>query len=259
MDLVVHPLLMFQDNYSYVLASGRDPVRAIVVDPGEADRIWKFLELHRYELEAILVTHHHWDHVGGIEGLVEKKSVRVFCSRGDMERVPKAGFGLDHGQKIRLGELSIETIHVPGHTLGHVAYRCGRWLFSGDTLFLGGCGRIFEGTAAQLFCSLDGKIVALPDDTKICPGHEYTVECRTFCSTVETSNKELLIRLEEARGLRKKGLPTVPGCLRTEKGTNAFLRCGHPDVVRAVQTRFPDVPSDPAAVFEKLRAMKDAY
>jgi hydroxyacylglutathione hydrolase len=258
MDVVVHPLRMFQDNYSYVLAHGRDPVRAIVVDPGDADSIWEFLESHRYELEAVLVTHHHWDHVGGIEGLVERRPVEVFCSRADRERVPKANRGLDDGEKIQFGELSIETIHVPGHTLGHVVYRCGRSLFSGDTLFLGGCGRLFEGTAEQLFHSLHDKILALPDATEIYPGHEYTVECRSFCSRVETSNKELIRRLEEARELRKKGLPTVPGCLRIEKGTNVFLRCHEPVVIRAVQSRFRDVPSDPAAVFAKLRTMKDA-
>jgi hydroxyacylglutathione hydrolase len=257
MDLVVEQVPVFEDNYSFVLIRpGQD--RALVVDPGDGERIWGFLEEKGYELEAILATHHHFDHVAGIEFLCDKTSVEVYCSKGDLGRVPRATRGLEDGEEIELGGLRIQALHVPGHTSGHVVYLCGDSLLAGDTLFLGGCGRLFEGSAEQMYHSLVDKILPLPDDTRVWPGHEYTLRNRSFCLSIDTENAVLRERLQEAEALCEKNLPTVPGLLATEKETNIFLRCGEPAVVKAVAKR-AGTSDDPVSIFAELRAMRDVY
>jgi hydroxyacylglutathione hydrolase len=257
MDLVVERVSVFDDNYSYVLTrSGQD--RAIVVDPGDGERIWGFLEEKGYELEAILATHHHFDHVAGIEFLCDKTSVEVYCSTSDLSRVPKAKRGLEDTEEIELGGLRIKALHVPGHTSGHLVYLCGDSLLAGDTLFLGGCGRLFEGSPEQMYHSLADKILPLPDDTRVWPGHEYTVRNRSFCLSIDTENAALREKLREAEALCEKNLPTVPGILKTEKETNIFLRCREPAVIRAVTERL-GTSDDPVSIFTELRAMRDVY
>ena len=257
MDLVVEQVPIFEDNYSYVLIrSGQD--RALVVDPGDGERIWGFLEKKGYELEAILATHHHFDHVAGIEFLCNKTSVDVYCSKSDLGRVPGATRGLEDAQEIELGGLRIQALHVPGHTYGHLVYLCGDSLLAGDTLFLGGCGRLFEGSAEQMYHSLYDKILPLPDDTRVWPGHEYTVRNRSFCLSIDTENAVLREKLQEAEALCEENLPTVPGLLKTEKETNIFLRCREPAVVRAVTNRAA-TSDDPVSIFAELRAMRDVY
>lgn len=261
MPLTVHVLPQLQDNYSYVLAWGPQTERAAVVDPAEADRVSEFLLERRLNLEALLVTHHHGDHVAGIEELLRGRSVPVYCSASDLDRVPGATKGLRQGETIRLQGLVITALHVPGHTRGHMAYLCEGRLFCGDALFLGGCGRLFEGTAEELFHSLYERILPLPEGTKLYPGHEYTMECRAFCADVEKDNPRLLECLEEARLLRSRGAPTVPGTLKTEKETNLFLRCQDPRVIRAVRERAPHLgrDPDPIAIFSTLRSWKDVF
>lgn len=258
----MHPAVeivpVFDDNYSFVLIPpGRD--RAVVVDPGDGERVWGFLEERGYGLEAILATHHHFDHVAGIELLCDKAPVDVFCFKGDLPRIPRATRGLEDGETFDLGGLRFRTLHVPGHTSGHVVYVCGDALLAGDTLFLGGCGRLFEGTAEQMFHSLYDKILSLPEETRIFTGHEYTVRNRSFCLSVEAGNETLKEKLEEAKSLCERGLPTVPGSLKTERETNVFLRCREPDVAGAVRDLAPDTQEDPVAVFAALRAMRDVY
>jgi hydroxyacylglutathione hydrolase len=251
-------LPVFEDNYSFVLTvPGKD--RAIVVDPGDGEAVWGFLEERGYRLEAILATHHHFDHVAGIEFLCGKAPVEVIGYKGDLQRIPMGRYGLEDGEEIERAGLRVLAIHVPGHTSGHVVYLCGDALLAGDTLFLGGCGRLFEGTAEQMFHSLYDKILRLPEETRVFSGHEYTVRNRSFCLSVDTGNRALRAKLEEAKSLCEKGISTVPGTLRTEKETNAFLRCKERAVIRAVQAKAPDTQDDPVAVFSSLRAMRDVY
>ncbi len=258
MNPIVNPLLLFEDNYGYVL-TGPESNSAIVVDPSDGEKVWAYLQKNNYELEAILATHHHFDHVAGIEFLHSQKPVTVYSSPSDLQHVPKANHGLEDGEKVNIGGLTVQAIHVPGHTLGHVAYRCENTLFIGDTLFLGGCGRLFEGTAEQLFHSLYEKIIPLPEDIHIYPGHEYTVRTRSFCHSIDSENKHLQDKLLEAKALREKGVFTVPGSLKTEKMTNVFLRCREPGLFNALQAQVPELSSDPLSIFKKLRSMMDVY
>ncbi len=258
MEPVVEILPVFEDNYSFVLTRpGQD--RAIVVDPGDGEKVWAFLEAKGYRLEAVLATHHHFDHVAGIEYLCDRTPVDVLCYKGDMHRVPGANRGLGDEEEIELGGLCFRVLHVPGHTSGHAVYVCGNALLAGDTLFLGGCGRLFEGTPEQMFSSLYDKILTLPEETRVFAAHEYTVRNRSFCLSIDAENVLLREKLEESKRLCEKGLPTVPASLKTEKGTNIFLRCSEPEVIRAVQAREPDTSEDPVSVFAALRAMRDTY
>lgn len=258
MNPVVEPVPLFEDNYSYVMTrAGED--RAVVVDPGDGEKVWAFLERKRYKLEAILATHHHFDHVAGIEYLRGRKTVDVYCFKNDLQRVPKASRGLEDGEEIELCGLRIRALHVPGHTSGHVVYLCGDSLMAGDTLFLGGCGRLFEGSAEQMYHSLVERILPLPENTRLWPGHEYTIRNRSFCLSIDEENVALQEKLREAETLRRKGSPTVPGLLMTEKETNIFLRCTEPSVVRAVRKRDPKTSDHPVSVFASLRSMRDVY
>ncbi len=258
MNPAVEIVPVFEDNYSFVLTlPGQD--RAIVVDPGDGEKVWRFLEEKGYGLEAILATHHHFDHVAGIEFLCDKMPVDVYCFKGDLDRVPRAGRGLEDAEEIERGGLRFRTLHVPGHTSGHVVYVCGDALLAGDTLFLGGCGRLFEGSPEQMFHSLYDKILPLPEETRIFAAHEYTVHNRSFCLSIESENAALQEQLNESKALCKKNLPTVPGSLKTEKETNTFLRCREPAVVQAVQAKAPDTSDDPVSVFTAVRAMRDVY
>ena len=197
MNPTVTPLLMFEDNYGYLL-SGKGDGNVIVIDPSDGEQVWTCLENEGYTLTAILATHHHFDHVAGIDFLHSKKNVPVYCSAREYGRIPKASHGLKHEETIQIGELNIQAIHVPGHTAGHLAYRCGDALFTGDTLFLGGCGRLFEGTAEELYDSLYQKIMVLPERIRIFPGHEYTLRTRSFCLSIDEHNPHLQTALQEA-------------------------------------------------------------
>jgi hydroxyacylglutathione hydrolase len=249
---------VFDDNYSFVLTlPGQD--RAIVVDPGDGEKVWGFVEDRGYKLDAILATHHHFDHVAGIEFLRDKMAVEVYCFKSDLKRIPGASYGLEDGEEFERAGLRFRTLHVPGHTSGHIVYVCGDALLSGDTLFLGGCGRLFEGTPEQMFHSLYDKILSLPEETRIFAAHEYTVHNRSFCLSIETENRALQEQLKESKALREKNIPTVPGSLKTEKETNVFLRCRESAVVQAVQAKAPDTSDDPVSVFAAVRSMRDVY
>lgn len=258
MSCTVLPLLCLEDNYSYLLV-GPGKKETLVVDPADGERIWACILETGGELAGILVTHHHFDHVAGIEALLEKKKVPVYGPETECRRIPHATRGLGDGEQVDLEGIPVVAGHVPGHTLGHLVYRCEDALFSGDALFLGGCGRLFEGTAEQLCDSLYRKILPLPDETRLFPGHEYTVRTRSFCRSVDPENPGLEEALREARSLRGRGLPTVPGLMGTEKETNVFLRCDDPALVRSVQGRFPDTAGDRLSVFSRLRSLMDVF
>ena len=251
--LEVVPVKAFKDNYVWTL---RNATHAAVVDPGEARPVLDYLASENLALAAILATHHHPDHVGGIGELVEKFRVPVFGPKH--EPIPTLTQPVSEGDTVRIPELgvSFSVLDIPGHTRAHIAYYGAGSLFCGDTLFACGCGRLFEGTAQQMYTSLD-KLRALPDETKVYCGHEYTLANIGFAKGVEPGNNALATREERDRRLREQGLPTVPSTMREEKATNPFLRCTEPAVVESVNKYLGARVSDPVRVFAAIREWKN--
>lgn len=247
----------FQDNYLWLIHDG---VHAAVVDPGEAAPITAALEQHALSLVAILLTHHHADHVGGLPGLLPCFDVPVFGPRG--EAIPQVTQALGEGDTVTIPELQLTfaVLDVPGHTRGHIAYFAPgqRWLFCGDTLFAGGCGRLFEGTPAQMVESLD-KLAALPDDTEVYCAHEYTLSNLRFAREAEPGNAALAARLQIEQARRERGEPTVPSTIGREKETNPFLRFREPAIADALITQGRLADREPIATFAALRQWKNAY
>lgn len=253
----VIPIPALKDNYIWLLRQGAS---AIVVDPGDAAPVIGVLQQEKLSLSAILITHHHKDHQGGIATLCARSpSTEVFgpaqesitgmtrALRGG-ERLPLPLPGAGIGAEMRV-------LAVPGHTLGHLAYYIEGRLFCGDTLFAGGCGRLFEGTPAQMFASLS-LLAALPDDTLVYCAHEYTEANLRFALAVEPGNHALRRRADAAAATRAQGLPTLPSTLALEKASNPFLRCEEAEVTAAASARGAD-KSNPVSVFAALREWKN--
>lgn len=259
MEIVPIPLLA--DNYGYLLV---DPSsrRAAIVDCSEAGPVSAEATRRGLRLEAILSTHHHFDHVGGNEELVRAHpGLRVLGSRADATRVPALTEPLDDGQEFDVIGVRARAIFIPAHTSGHLAYFFADEVpsvFSGDTLFAAGCGRLFEGSPAQMMSSL-GKLAALPDATRVWCGHEYTEKNLVFAAQLEPGNADIAAKLERVRALRADGQPTVPSTIGEEKRTNPFLRSDSPELRASVRGRFPDVGDDPVAIFAKTRELKDNF
>jgi hydroxyacylglutathione hydrolase len=252
------PLPAFQDNYLWLLHDGQ---RALVVDPGDAEPVRKFLTERGLQLEAILVTHHHPDHVGGVDALREATGARVFGPA--RERIPEPLERLSEGDRIEVLGLPFEVLEVPGHTAGHIAYLCREvdgapLLFCGDTLFSGGCGRLFEGTPAQMLASLD-KLAALPGSTRVCCTHEYTLSNLKFATAVEPGNLRLKHYRQQCEQQRSQGQPTLPSTIAVEREINPFLRTGVEAVAQAAQAHDGADPADPVAVFASLRQWKNGF
>ena len=251
----VIPLRAFKDNYVWTLRNARC---AAVVDPGEAQPVLDYLAAEKLQLVAILATHHHQDHVGGIAELRQKYAVPVYGPRGEpIATLTHPVGGTDRVAVDELG-VSFEVLDIPGHTRAHIAYYGAGSLFCGDTLFACGCGRLFEGTADQMYASLD-KLARLPDDTKVYCGHEYTLANIGFAKAVEPGNAALRLREERDRGLREAGRPTLPSTLGEEKATNPFLRCLQPAVVDSVNKYLGSRVSDPVRVFAAIRDWKNKF
>lgn len=244
----------FKDNYIWLLRKGAS---AVVVDPGDADPVLEVLDSEKLVLDSILITHHHKDHQGGVARLLEFFPAQVFGPA--QESITGRTHALRGGERIWLSSFSatMQVIAVPGHTLGHLAYLGRGCLFCGDTLFAGGCGRIFEGSPAQMHDSLM-RLAALPEDTLIYCAHEYTEANLRFALAVESGNRILASRANEVAVLRAKGMATVPSSLAVEKATNPFLRCQVPEVRIAARERGSSSDDD-IAVFAAIREWKNTF
>jgi hydroxyacylglutathione hydrolase len=247
----------FNDNYLWLIHDG---VHAAVVDPGDAAPIIAALESHNLTLVAILLTHHHRDHVGGVPGLLQRFAVPVYGPRN--EAIAHITQMVSENDTVTIPELALalRVLNVPGHTSGHIAYYTPErdWLFCGDTLFAGGCGRLFEGTPAQMTASL-GKLAALPDTTQVYCAHEYTLSNLRFAQEIEPHNEALLIRIRDDQAKRERGQPTVPSTIGLEKLTNPFLRCREPAVIERLRGAGRLANPEPVAVFAALREWKNVY
>jgi len=264
--LTLHPLPAFQDNYFWLLHSHQ---HAWVVDPGDAAPVLAYLAAHQLQLAGILITHHHADHTGGVEALREACGPEVQVFGPAFETLPEASGPIHRvsaGQTVGVLGQSFTVLAVPGHTAGHIAYYCPEVaasgssapvLFCGDTLFSGGCGRIFEGTPAQMLASLD-QLAALPAATRVCCAHEYTLGNLRFAQAVEPASQELAQYVAHCQALRQQNLPTVPAQLGTELRINPFLRSRTPSVAAAVRQRAPQAHTE-AEVFGALREWKNSF
>lgn len=253
MDIV--PIRAFSDNYIWLLQSG---ARAAVVDPGDETPVIDHLERHGLGLCAVLLTHHHADHVGGVEGLLQRHRVPVYGPAN--ERIASVSVPLRGGDRVSLEAIGtdLEVIDVPGHTRGHIAYYGANILFCGDTLFACGCGRLFEGTAAQMYQSL-GVLAALPPHTRVYCAHEYTQANIRFALAVEPENATLQARARQTAELRARDLPSLPSTIAAELATNPFLRATAP-AVRAAAERFRGTPiDDDLGVFAAIREWKNGF
>ncbi|HET7201334.1 MAG TPA: hydroxyacylglutathione hydrolase [Burkholderiales bacterium] len=254
-EFQVVPLRAFKDNYVWTLRNERF---AAVVDPGEARPVLDYLAAEKLELVAILATHHHQDHVGGVAQLLERYPIPVYGPRG--EPITTLTHPVGGGDQFALEQLgvSFEVLGIPGHTRAHVAYYGANMLFCGDTLFACGCGKAFEGTPQQLYGSLE-KLMALPDDTLVYCGHEYTLANIGFAKTVEPDNAALLEREASDARLRREDRPTLPSTIGREKATNPFVRVTRPAVIASANKYLGKRVGDPAAVFAALRQWKNEF
>ena len=254
--LDISPIPAFSDNYIWLLRrQGSDLVA--VVDPGEAAPVLQMLSSNQLNLGAVLITHHHGDHTGGVHAL--KKAFPDAAIYGPArEQVAGVTHPVGEGDRVSVPGLDVDlrVMDVPGHTAGHVAYYGEGALFCGDTLFAAGCGRVFDGTMADLSASLE-HIAQLPADTLIYCAHEYTLDNLGFAEWVEPESGAVQQRLKETQGLRANSRPTVPSRLALELETNPFLRTQVPGVVQMAQKQAGRPLSDRAAVFEVLRSWKD--
>jgi hydroxyacylglutathione hydrolase len=256
--LDVRPIPAFRDNYIWMIRGAADPRVVAVVDPGDAAPVLAALAREGLSLAAILATHHHADHVGGVPALMAETGARAFGPA--RERMPDGVLPLAQGDRAILPELGLEftVLDVPGHTAGHIAYTGQGAVFPGDTLFSAGCGRLFEGTADEMLGSLD-RLAALPGETRVFCGHEYTEANLRFAMAVEPANSAIMDYVKRAAGLRAQGRPTLPSTLELEKRVNPFLRCRHEDVKSAAERRAGRVLSTPVAVFAEVRSWKDTF
>ncbi|GAB2654690.1 hydroxyacylglutathione hydrolase [Vibrio panuliri] len=243
----------FNDNYIWLIENSDR--RCAVVDPGDAAPVLDYLQKHELTLDAILITHHHNDHIGGIPELVRQFPNIDVVGPAD-EPVPTLTHAVSAGDQINLFDEVFMVIGLEGHTLGHIGYVGDGKLFCGDTLFSAGCGRVFEGTMEQMFLSLQ-KLVSLPEETEVFAAHEYTASNIAFALAVEPDNAQLQNYRDEVNRLRAQNKPTLPTTIRREKWVNPFLRTDEPSVIKSVSNRTSQI--DPISIFTALREWKNEF
>lgn len=255
MTLQIETVACLTDNYAYL---AHDPVsgETAVVDVPEAGPILKALDDRGWHATQVLLTHHHADHVQGLGALLARHPARVIGAAADAHRLPPLDQAVHEGDHVAIGTETGTVIAVPGHTLGHVAYHFpgSAVVFTGDSLMALGCGRVFEGTMPQMWASLQ-KLAALPPETLVCSGHEYTAANARFALTIDPGNAALISRAQAVNAARAKGQPTVPSRLAEELATNPFLRAADP----GIQAHLGMTGADPAQVFAEIRRRKDNF
>ena len=251
----IEPIEAFSDNYIWLLTTNEG---SIVIDPGESQNLLKILDENDLDLKAILITHHHFDHTGGIEEILSNKEIDVYGPQNNIDSINNR---VSDGSIINLLGIEFKIIGIPGHTLDHIAYYSENHgnpiLFCGDTLFAGGCGRVFEGTYEQMHNSLS-ILKALPKSTKIYCGHEYTESNLKFAKAVEPLNQNVNSRYNETLELRKKGIPTLPSTLELELNTNPFLRTDIEEVQKLISKKF-NAAKNNRDIFTAIRQWKDNF
>ena len=251
----IEPIEAFSDNYIWLLTTNEG---SLVIDPGESNNLLKILKEKNLDLKAILITHHHYDHTGGIEEILSSKSIDVYGPNNNINSINKR---VSNKSKINLLGIEFEVIEIPGHTLDHIAFYSENngnpILFCGDTLFAGGCGRVFEGTFEQMYDSLS-ILKKLPMNTKVYSGHEYTESNLKFATNVEPLNQKLISRYNEVIKLRRQGLSTLPTTIELELETNPFFRVDQNEIQKLISEKF-STPKNNKDIFTAVRQWKDNF
>jgi len=253
LEIVTVPCL--SDNYAFLAHDAASGDTALI-DAPEAGPILSELDARGWRLTHVLLTHHHWDHVDGLADILDRHPAKVVGAAADAHRLPSLNMQVSEGDRFDIGGEPVEVFDVSGHTVGHIAYYMpqSRAVFTADSLMALGCGRLFEGNAAQMWASLC-KLAALPNNTLVYSGHEYTQSNARFALTVDPENPALQQRAAEIDAARAAGRPTVPSSLGLEKATNPFLRATDP----AIQAHLGMIGADPTQVFAEIRARKDRF
>lgn len=251
----IEPIKAFSDNYIWLVTTNEG---SIVIDPGESSKTIELLKKRDLNLKAILITHHHFDHTGGIDEVKLFSSTKVYGPKNDISSIDVR---VEVGQALSLIGIDFEIIELPGHTMDHIAFYTNNngnpLLFCGDTLFAGGCGRVFEGTFEQMHESLM-KLKSLPANTKVYSGHEYTTANLSFAKEVEPLNKNIISRYNEVLKLRKEGIPTLPTTIEIELKTNPFFRCDVEEIQDSLLKKF-NIERNEQEIFKALREWKDNF
>jgi hydroxyacylglutathione hydrolase len=253
LEIITIPCLA--DNYAFLAHDAASGDTALI-DVPEAAPILAALSARGWTLSHVLLTHHHYDHVDGLDEVLATHKAKVVGAAADAHRLPPLDIAVSEGDQVQIGPEMARVMDVSGHTLGHIAFyfKASRAVFTADSLMALGCGRLFEGTAPQMWDSLS-KLAALPDDTLVCSGHEYTAANGNFALTIEPDNPDLIARVADIAAARAANRPTVPSLMSLERATNPFLRAG----IDAVQQNVGMQGADPADVFAEIRARKDRF
>lgn len=249
--LKITPIPAFQDNYIWMIQNGN---HVAIVDPGDAAPVVSALQKENLTLDAILITHHHNDHIGGVQNLLKAYPTKIFAPANESFDFPHQPIHENDLIQLPNLRLNLSVLDIPGHTIGHVAYYGLNHLFCGDTLFGGGCGRLFEGTHEQLFNSLQ-KLAALPEETLVYCAHEYTEQNLRFAIQVDSENPALIDRIASTKKIRASNTPSLPSSIGLEKTTNPFLRCDNQMIASTLELQAPDT----ITVFKTLRNMRNNF